>query len=381
MTANITAIVLAAGLSSRMKQFKPLLPLGGVTALERIVQTYHEAGVADVRVVVGHRFDELEPVVERLGCRFVVNRRYQEGMFSSVSAGIGSLDPEIDAFFVQPVDVPLVRAATIRRLVQVYRESHSDLVYPSFLGSRGHPPLIAGRHAGPIADRNGEGGLRNVLACWEAGAVDVSVADDLVLCDMDTPDAYQSLAERVKRLDIPTPAECQALLEIHRVDERIIRHCREVARLAVEFGERLNRAGCDLDLLLLASAGLLHDITRHEPDHARTGAQLLQQFGFGAVADLVACHMNYRCPVGDPISEAAVLYLADKLVCGERRVSLTERFSHALERHDGHPEIIEKVRGRLAAAQLIQHRLESLLGHPLRGIPTPFNQRTYKHAC
>jgi len=381
MAANVAAIVLAAGLSSRMKKFKPLLHLGGVTALERIVRTYREAGVADVRVVVGHRFDELQPIVERLGCHMVLNRRYPEGMFSSVSAGIGTLHRGIDAFFVHPVDVPLVRAATIRRLLQAYRESHSDLFYPSFLGTRGHPPLIAGRHASTIADRNEEGGLRNVLACWEAGAVEVSVADDLVLHDMDTPDDYQSLAERVKRLDIPTPAECQALLAMHRVDERIIRHCREVARLAVEFGEQLNRAGCNMDLNLLTSAGLLHDITRHEPDHARTGAQLLQQCGFNAVADLVASHMNYPSPVSAPISEAAVLYLADKLVCGERRVSLTERFSQALERHAGHPEISEKVRGRLVAAQVIQHRLESMLGHPLMGMHTPFGQRSYKHAC
>ena len=196
MDDRVVAIVLAAGLSSRMKQFKPLLPLGGVTALERVVRTFYEAGVADVRVVIGHRFEELEPVIERRGARPVMNRSYLDGMFSSVVAGIGSLDSQVDAFFVLPVDVPLVRPETIRHLLQVYGQSRADLLYPCFLGRRGHPPLIAGRHAQAIADWEGEGGLRAALARWGATALEVTVADDLVLCDMNTPDAYQSLVAR-----------------------------------------------------------------------------------------------------------------------------------------------------------------------------------------
>ena len=181
MAERVTALVLAAGLSSRMQQFKPLLPLGGVTALERIIRTFREAGVSDVRVVVGHRHEVLEPLVEKLGGRPVLNRNYQEGMFSSVIAGIGSLAPEVDAFFVQPVDVPLVRPSTIRSLLQVHHQTHNDLIYPSFLGRRGHPPLIAGRHAQAIAGWRGDGGLQAILARWEESAQNVSVADELVL--------------------------------------------------------------------------------------------------------------------------------------------------------------------------------------------------------
>jgi len=380
MANKVVAIVLAAGLSSRMKQFKPLLPLGGVSALERVVRTFREAGVTDVRVVIGHRHEELEPVIESLGVRPVLNRRHREGMISSVTAGINTIDPEADAFFVQPVDVSLVRAATIRRLLQVYRQSRADLLYPCFLGRRGHPPLIAGRHAKAIASWGGAGGLRAVLARWEQTALEVAVADDLILCDMDTPDAYQSLAARAERLGIPSQAECRALLTLLGVEEQIIRHGREVARVAAELGERLNRAGFHLDLPLLAAAGLLHDLARHKPDHALAGARLLRELDFGAVADLVASHMDIVFSFQEPINAAAVLFLADKLVNGDQSVSLTERFRVALERYADQPEIIRKVRDRLATAQNIQQRLESLLGHPLVEMLKPVAPAIIKHA-
>lgn len=366
MSGNVAAVVLAAGLSSRMGEFKPLLPLGECTALERVVTLFQSAGISDVRVVTGHRAAELSPLVTRLGGRIVDNPRYREGMFTSVAAGVGSLGNKMEAFFVLPADLPLVRRSTVGRLLRAFRQTRADVIYPVFMGERGHPPLIAGGRAGEIARWHGEGGLRGALARWEQGSLEVEVADELILRDMDAPGDYRWLQERVNRLQIPSTEECQALLEkVLHVDERIIRHGREVARLAVELGERLNRSGCSLDLQLLAAAGLLHDLARQEPDHARTGARLLEEQGFCTVAELVARHMDIAFSSQEPLCEAALLYLADKLICGELRVSLTQRFRPTLERHAGNPETIGKVHARLRTARLIQERLESVTRHPL----------------
>lgn len=73
MAGAVTAVVLAAGYSSRMGEFKPLLPLGEVTVLERVVTLFHDAGISDVRVVTGHREADLKPRLERLGARAVAN--------------------------------------------------------------------------------------------------------------------------------------------------------------------------------------------------------------------------------------------------------------------------------------------------------------------
>jgi HD superfamily phosphohydrolase YqeK len=204
------------------------------------------------------------------------------------------------------------------------------------------------------------------MAQWEGVAHEVEVADEQILRDMDTPDDYLRLRQRAERLHIPTDAECRALLnDVLRVEPPIVRHGEAVAEVAVLLGEELNRAGCRLDIPLLAAAGLLHDLARKEPDHARAGARLLREWGHGAVADLVATHMEIHVPEGEPVSGAEVVYLADKLVQGERRVPLAERFRATMERHAHDPAILGNIAGRLKTALNIETRLEAVLGRPL----------------
>jgi CTP:molybdopterin cytidylyltransferase MocA len=372
MTGKVVAIVLAAGFSERMGEFKPLLPLGEVTILERTVTLFQGAGIEDVRVVTGYRGTELEPLLARLGARAVANPRYPEGMFSSVTAGVATIGSEVDSFFVLPVDVPLVRPATIRRLLRFYWQEHGELIYPRFLGKQGHPPLISGRHAREIACWQGEGGLKAALAQWEPAALDVDVADGNILLDMDTPEDYRLFQEMVQRMEIPTSEECRALMEnVLHVDEEIIRHGQAVAKVATSLGLELNRAECCLDIPLLEAAALLHDLAKGEPDHARSGARLLGELGFGKVAGPVATHMDITITEGETINTPEVLYLADKMVQGERRLSPAERFRAKMERYAGDPDILDIITGRLESALAIQRRIETILGRPLAEVISP----------
>lgn len=366
MTGNATALILSAGFSSRMGEFKPLLPLGGVTLLERSVSLFRAAGVEDIRVVVGHRSEELEPLLERLGVRAIPNPRYSEGMFSSIVAGAKSIAGGEPPFFVLPVDIPLVRPATIRHLLEEYREGDDELLYPCFQGERGHPPLIAGRHAAAIVEWSGTDGLRGALGQWEGGSRNIEVCDGHILNDMDTPEAYASLVEEIGRYEIPTRAECTALLKLLcPADSPVIRHGRVVAELALLLAGKLNRSGHDLDPRLLEAAGLLHDLARAEANHAQAGARLLREAGFGAVAELVASHMDITPAARGRITPQELIYLADKLVQGERRVTLAERFRVAMERHGHDPDILTRITSRLHAALTIQTRLEATLGCPM----------------
>ncbi|HEX9023581.1 MAG TPA: nucleotidyltransferase family protein, partial [Geobacteraceae bacterium] len=213
MAGPIAAIVLAAGFSQRMGEFKPLLDLGGETVLEKSVTLFRNAGINDIRVVTGHRAMDLEPLLARLGVRNVVNARYREGMFSSVAAGLATIEKDVEAFFVLPADIPLIRPATVRRLINSLDTSKHDAVYPVFRGERGHPPLIAGRLAEDITSWHGEGGLKAALAELASASLEVEVADGNILLDMDSPDDYRLLQEKALRLEIPTAEECRALLE------------------------------------------------------------------------------------------------------------------------------------------------------------------------
>jgi len=202
MNDRISAIILAAGLSSRMGRPKPLLPLGdGTTILERNISLFQDRGIVGVWVVIGHRREAVEPIAESCGASCVFNPDYRGDMFSSVVVGLTSLGPGVDGVFIQPVDIPLVRPSTIRRLLETHGRNSGGIIYPVHRGRRGHPPLIPGEWVKPIVAWRGPGGLRGALTSLDAEAVHVDVPDEGILLDVDTPEDYEALMERRESLD------------------------------------------------------------------------------------------------------------------------------------------------------------------------------------
>ena len=183
-----TAVILSAGFSKRMGDFKPLMTLGRMTVLERTIQLFQSAGIFRIHVVTGHRSADLALRIECWGARNVFNPFYREGMFSSVAAGVSSLDEATQAFFVLPVDIPLVRPATIRDLLDTFQPGTAAICHPTFQGRRGHPPLIGAQHIGSVLSWREQGGLAALLARLERFAVDVPVVDEFIHSDMDTPE-------------------------------------------------------------------------------------------------------------------------------------------------------------------------------------------------
>lgn len=196
---GIAALILAAGYSSRLGAWKPLQPLGGSTFVEEGVRRFRAAGVEDIRVVTGHRAGELALVLQKLGVRAVFNPDYDQGMFTSVHAGVRSLEPGIAAFFLLPVDIPLVQPQTFKGLLHVFHHGDARIIYPSFQGRRGHPPLISSTCVADLP-RTWEGGLRAFLSRYQAEALDLEVRDEAILMDCDTPADYQRLLAHAARL-------------------------------------------------------------------------------------------------------------------------------------------------------------------------------------
>mgnify|MGYP000922649219 CR=1 FL=1 len=365
MGIKLVALILAAGFSSRMGQFKPLLPLGETFVLECAVSLFRKAGVNEILVVTGYRSFDLDPALRELGVRGIKNNHFQEGMFSSIQAAAQTLDDTVDAFFILPVDIPLVRPSTVMALIETFQQRGSEVVYPCFLAERGHPPLISGHLVGDILRWSGNGGLKALLAMREERAVEVSVPDENILLDMDQDNDYRIMKEKAKSLDIPSEMECQALMIMFNAEQDILQHSQVVADVAVKLGKALSNTRCRQNLDLLKAAGLLHDIAKGQPHHAERGAEMIRNWGFSAVADVVGVHMDITLDAGQAIREREILYLADKLVRGSRLVSISERFRTAQERYAGDPEISGNVARRLNDALVIQERIESIIGCPM----------------
>lgn len=363
---SISAIILSAGYSSRMGEFKPLLTFGDSTVLERDIILFRNAGIDDVRVVIGHRADELLPLVERMKARPVINERFSEGMYSSVKAGVASLGDEVEAFFLLPVDIPLVGRQTVSLLVESFRKGAGKILYPSFYGKRGHPPLISTRYKGEILAWSGEGGLKSFLSSHDDDAIHVETEDETILLDMDTLPEYDRLRCAWRRKAVPSAEECERLmLKSFGADMPLLDHCRKVAKLAVFLGKKLNEAGFPLDLELVEAAALLHDLAKGKPNHAVEGARILDEMGYPEIARIIGLHMDIRVEDEKPVGAAEILYLADKMTSRNRYVTLQERFQPRLNSSSSDPVILAAVITRLDNARKIQTRLEMLLKRPL----------------
>jgi molybdenum cofactor cytidylyltransferase len=364
---SFAAIIPAAGLSSRMGCLKALLSFGEVTALERVIGLFVSCGVSDVRVVVGHAADRLAPILRSLGVASVFNPDHAQGMFTSVVAGVRSLDPEVDAFFFLPVDIPLVRPATIRRLLDGWTGDRNAVLHPTLDGRRGHPPLIGGAHIPGIAAWTGDGGLGGYLR--NQPAREIPVPDRFMNMDLDTPEDYRTALAEWVRFSVPNAVECKALRNhVAHTPEPVQAHCLAVAEVAETLGRAVVDAGGHLDLPLLVAAARLHDIRRGEPNHAEAAAELLRRQGFPTVADLVARHMDLEPREGRPVNEAELLFLADKLVDGTRRVEPEARFEAKLARFRDDPDARAGVRRRMERALAAKARVERTTGRPIAAI-------------
>jgi molybdenum cofactor cytidylyltransferase len=192
------ALILAAGYSSRMQGFKPLLPFGGAHLIDVVVDKFIRAGVDDIVVVYGYNGSEMREHLETLPVIPVENPAYADGMFTSVLAGVRKIDElQSGAFFVTPVDYPLLKSSTPALLTDAMGQGSADIAYPTYRGERGHPVLVNSRLIPGILTYNGFNGLYGALLSGGGGNfIEIETGDLGILLDMNTDDDYKRLLGR-----------------------------------------------------------------------------------------------------------------------------------------------------------------------------------------
>lgn len=194
----IAAVVLAAGESSRLGAFKPLLPWPAEESAETLVayqvRQLRAAGLGPVVVVTGYRADEVATAAIEAGALVVHNPQYQSGKASSVRTGVAAT-PEGVPLLIVGVDQP--RPVWIfRQLVASLLEGR-DLVIPTYRGRRGHPPLFAARLRAELAAVQEESfGLRAVVQRHADAATYVETESPLALVNLNTPEELAAARPR-----------------------------------------------------------------------------------------------------------------------------------------------------------------------------------------
>ncbi len=194
---RIAAIVLAAGRSSRMGPANKLVAdLGGKPMVRHAAEAAIDSGASPVVVVCGHEEPAVRAALAGLDVRFVSNPAHAEGLSTSLKAGIAALPEETDGVVVMLGDMPLVRAAFIRRLVAAFEAEPGGLAaVPIHDGDWGNPVVIARALFADVAGLTGDAGARKLLEQRKDTVIEVP-ADDSVMLDADTPDALEALRRR-----------------------------------------------------------------------------------------------------------------------------------------------------------------------------------------
>ncbi len=178
---------------------KLLLPFRGTTVVGALVQALRAGGVAEIVLVTAPGDAALQAWGAAAGVSVAVNPAPEEGMLSTLLAGIAhlggaeALSRRGSHLAVSPADLPALRPSTVAEILRRAEMDASSLLVPTFQGCRGHPLLIAPRLIPEIGTLDPGVGLKDLLARHAEDVLEIEVDDPGAVHDVDTPEEYESL--------------------------------------------------------------------------------------------------------------------------------------------------------------------------------------------
>lgn len=194
----IAAIVLAAGRSTRMgEENKLLLPFGDKPLIARTVDAVLGSTAAQTIVVLGHQAERVRAALAGRDLAFVHNAHYEEGMATSIHAGIRAAAPGTAGVMICLSDLPLVESAELDRLMGEFAaRPDKSIAVPAFQGQRGNPVLFSIRHREEILQvRGAAGGCKSVVKKYPQQVLEVDMPSDHILRDIDTLEDYREVLD------------------------------------------------------------------------------------------------------------------------------------------------------------------------------------------
>jgi molybdenum cofactor cytidylyltransferase len=199
---SCSAILLAAGRSSRMGAFKPLLPFGNKTVIECCIDSLRNGGVETIVVVLGHRADDMR---EKLtGVRFAINPDPDSEMGASIAVGLREIPENTQAILIALADHPAVPASVVASVIEEWVEG-ARIVIPTWQGRGGHPVLVDLRFRSELLNLTESGGLRALFESHREAVRRVAVESPFIARDMDTWDDYTALHLEATGKPAPEP--------------------------------------------------------------------------------------------------------------------------------------------------------------------------------
>ena len=200
MQPQIAAIILAAGKSARMGRAKQLLRLGDTTVLGQTIANVRRAALDEIILVLGASAEAIRRQLLAEDLKVVVNAHYEQGMATSLRAGLEAVSPQTSAALIVLADQPLIRPATLTQLADHYRRTSPQILIPTYRGTRGNPVLLDRSLFAEAMALEGDVGCRALFAQHPETIEKLEVEDEGILLDIDNQDDYQRLTSALDDL-------------------------------------------------------------------------------------------------------------------------------------------------------------------------------------
>lgn len=193
---KVGAVITAAGMSSRMGDFKQLMKIGPYPMIEHLILKFKQAGIEDIVIVTGYKSDTLREVLAKYDVDFVHNCNYDRTqMFDSVKLGLDYIKDKVDRILYCPCDIVLFNIYTVQKIMK----SDGLIVIPTCKGKTGHPVSIESKLIASILEYTGDDGLRGAMRKTSVDNTYIEVDDIGILMDADTYTDYERLIEQYER--------------------------------------------------------------------------------------------------------------------------------------------------------------------------------------
>jgi molybdenum cofactor cytidylyltransferase len=192
----LSAIVPAAGMSTRLGRNKLLLPFKGQPLIAHAVDTLTTSKVDEIIVVLGHEADQVRAAIGNRRVRFVENLDYRLGLSTSVRAGFAAVPVQATGIMIYLADQPLLEPREVDFLIRALAEAdkaNKSIVVPFFRGQRGNPVIVKATYKASLLAITGETGCRRLIKENPNQVLMIEMETDHVVRDIDTIEAYDRL--------------------------------------------------------------------------------------------------------------------------------------------------------------------------------------------
>ncbi len=186
-------IIVAAGKSIGKNEPHPLLKIGSISAIKRIVLTFQQVGISPIVIITGYESEEIDHDLADYGVIFLRNEHFENSqMFDSAKIGLDYLQHKCDQVIFNPVNTPMFSPETIQRMM----ECDEKLLSPSYHGKAGHPLLISSELIPRILKYDGNMGLRGAIQNLEVKRQLIDIEDEGILHDIDNIHRFNKLLKK-----------------------------------------------------------------------------------------------------------------------------------------------------------------------------------------